>query len=104
MQKITNADFEVQFVEDLPDHGSIKPGAIMIVGGKDWAKWALFKCPGGCGEVLTLCLMKSFKPRWRLKVDKKNRITLNPSVWKKDGCRSHFFIRNNKLKWVILDW
>jgi hypothetical protein len=100
MQKITKADFEVQFVEDLPDHVSIHTGTIMIVGGKDWAKWILFKCPCGCGDVLTLSLMKSYKPRWRLRVDKLNLVTLSPSVWKKDGCKSHFYIRKSNVKWV----
>lgn len=104
MQKTTKADFEVQFVEDLPNHGSIQPGTIMIVGGVDWAKWVLLKCPCGCGDVLTLSLMKSFKPRWRLRLDKKNLVTLSPSVWKRDGCESHFYIRKSRVKWVIFDW
>jgi len=97
-------DFDIQRVGDMPDQATIQAGIITVVGGADWAKWVLFKCPCGCGEVLTLSLMKSFKPRWRLKIDKKNRITLSPSVWKKDGCRSHFYIRKSKLKWVVFDW
>lgn len=104
MRKFKKADFEVQFVEEMPDHDNIPSGVIAIVGGLDWAKWALFKCPCGCGDALTLSLMKSFKPRWRLRLDKRNRATLSPSVWKKDGCRSHFYIRKSKLKWVIYDW
>lgn len=100
MQKFTKADFEVQFVEDLPEHDSITSGIIIIVGGKDWAKWVLFKCPCGCGDVLTLSLMKSYKPRWRLRVDKLNIVALSPSVWKKDGCKSHFYFRKSKVKWV----
>ena len=74
MQEYIKADFEFQFVEDLPDHDSIPSGIIMIVCGKDWAKWILFKCPCGCGEVLTLCLMKNFRPRWKLKIDKLKRV------------------------------
>jgi hypothetical protein len=102
--KMQSPDFIAEFVAEVPDHLSIKPGVIVIVGGVDWAKWVLMKCPCGCGEVLTLSLMKSFRPRWKLKVSKKNRITLSPSVWKKDGCRSHFYIRKSKLRWVIFDW
>lgn len=99
--RIFKTDFEIQFVDDMPDHADVHNGIITIVGGVGWAKWVLFKCPCGCGEVLTLSLMKSFRPRWRIKLDKKNRVTLSPSVWKREGCRSHFFIRKSKLKWVI---
>lgn len=102
--RVAKPDFEVRFVEEMPDPTTIHTGIITVVGGVDWTKWILFKCPCGCGEVLTLSLMKSFKPRWRLKLDKKNRITISPSVWKKDGCRSHFYIRKSKLKWVVFDW
>jgi hypothetical protein len=64
-------------------------------------KWVLMKCPCGCGDVITLSLMKSVKPNWRLKSDFSKRISLSPSVWKTDGCRSHFFIVKSKLKWAF---
>ncbi len=108
VQKIWNSillrfnyiDFATVTVESQPLHSEIPSKTVVIVGGMDWAKWAFMKCPCGCNEVLTLSLMKSYSPNWSIKVDKLNRITLTPSVWKKDGCYSHFFVKRGKLIWL----
>ncbi|MGE3303619.1 MAG: DUF6527 family protein [Hyphomonadaceae bacterium] len=56
-------------------------------------------CPCGCGRRLELMLLEGVKPRWDLKVDPKRRVTLHPSVWVADGCRSHFWLRNGQVDW-----
>lgn len=97
--KYKRIDFTVEYSENNPDPGRVKAKTLFIVGGKGYVKWAYIKCPCGCEDVLTLSLMKNHKPNWNLRVDKLNRPTLNPSVWKKDGCKSHFWIRKGKLEW-----
>jgi hypothetical protein len=94
-------DLGIVFVEDNPDPGKVTPRKLFVVGGKGYAKWVYMKCPCGCGEILTLSLMKKHKPCWSLKIDKLNRATLSPSIWKEDGCRSHFWIRKGKLEWAV---
>lgn len=93
-------DFTVEYSENNPALDEVKDKILFVVGGKGYVKWVYIKCPCGCGDVLTLSLMKKNKPNWNLKVDKFNRPTLYPSVWKKDGCKSHFWIRKGKLEWA----
>lgn len=63
--------------------------------------WSIgMRCPCGCGQRIELPLLAEVKPRWNLRVDQRNRPTLSPSVWLRDGCRSHFFVRNGKIVWV----
>ena len=92
-------DYSTKVVSARPKENEILPNVVVIVGHKDLPKWALMQCPCGCGELLTLSLMKNFRPYWNYKIDKWNRITLSPSIWKKDGCRSHFFIKKGKVIW-----
>ena len=91
-------DYTVVFSEDNPTPDKIPDNKIFIVGGKGYVKWAYIKCPCGCGEILTLSLMKKHKPSWSIKIDRLNRLTLYPSVWKKDGCKSHFWIRKGQVE------
>lgn len=93
-------NFSVVYVEDNPDHKKVTGRKLFVVGGKKYSKWVFMKCPCGCGEVLTLSLMKNHTPSWTLKVDKFSRATLSPSIWKQDGCKSHFWIRKGKLEWA----
>lgn len=73
---------------------------MVVVGGKDYVKWAYLKCPCGCGDILSLSLMKSIKPNWKLRIDKNKLPTLYPSIWREDGCESHFWIWKGKLEWA----
>ncbi|MCR8560879.1 hypothetical protein KXD93_24695 [Mucilaginibacter sp. BJC16-A38] len=93
-------DIGYEIVSARPDPAKITVKWITFVGTKGLLKWALLKCPCGCGEVLNLSLMKNYEPNWVVKFDSKSRVTLSPSVWKNDGCRSHFFIRKGKVIWA----
>lgn len=66
--------------------------------GEDWSVG--MQCPCGCGQRIELPLLAEVKPRWNIRVDQLNRPTLSPSVWLRDGCRSHFFVKNGRIVWV----
>lgn len=66
-------------------------------GGEDWA--VAFLCPCGCKERLELALIPEVRPNWTLKMDDEGLPTLRPSVWRKTGCRSHFWVRNGLIIW-----
>ncbi|WP_250511545.1 DUF6527 family protein [Caballeronia sp. GACF4] len=66
-------------------------------GDEDWSVG--FRCPCGCGRRIELLLIEEAKPRWDVSVDKRARPTLTPSVWLKDGCCSHFWVRGGKIDW-----
>lgn len=80
--------------KDLPTRDLI----VLRDGGEDWS--VAMKCPCGCGQRVELPLLDEVKPRWTLKLDQQRRPTLRPSVWLKDGCRSHYFVRSGKVVWV----
>lgn len=65
--------------------------------GEDWA--VAFRCPCGCGDRLELLLIPEARPRWSVKQEVSGYPTLHPSVWRKTGCCSHFWIRNGRIKW-----
>ncbi|WP_407119579.1 DUF6527 family protein [Bradyrhizobium sp. LMG 9283] len=44
-------------------------------------------------------LLDEVKPRWDVVVDAEGRVSLHPSVWRRTGCRSHFWIRKGKVVW-----
>lgn len=60
---------------------------------------AALNCPCGCGETIELMLMEGVQPRWDITIDTNNRPTLHPSVWRKTGCRSHFWIHGGEIVW-----
>jgi len=65
--------------------------------GEDWCVG--MRCPCGCGRIIELLVIPEANPRWSLSVDPAGRPTLQPSVWLRDGCRSHFWMRNGRVEW-----
>ncbi len=62
-------------------------------------KWVIvFKCPCGCKNDIYLNTLQSTSPRWSYKIDKR-RINVMPSIRRKSGCKSHFWIRRGKIDW-----
>lgn len=83
--------------DSLP--ASIPPNRVvhLLDDGESWSVGML--CPCGCKDVLELMLLPGVRPRWDLKVDKRGRPTLVPSVWRTTGCRSHFWVREGRVSW-----
>jgi hypothetical protein len=66
-------------------------------GDEDWAVG--LRCPCGCGQRLEMILLKAVKPRWDVSVDPRGHVSLHPSVWLREGCKSHFWVRSGKVIW-----
>jgi hypothetical protein len=58
----------------------------------------VFACPDGCGTTLTINLDDRAGPAWRLYSDEKG-LSLYPSVWRDNGCESHFILWHDKIVW-----
>lgn len=83
-------------VDDLPD--LLQPHHFYVIGsGALWS--AVFLCPCGCAEVIHLSLLPDDSPSWSLTFDRDGLPTLYPSVWRTQGCRSHFFLRRGSVVW-----
>jgi hypothetical protein len=85
--------------ESAPNNDSIQENEFIAVVYKNKPIWCLFKCPCGCGYIITLPLQKPHKPKWTLSQTESRRPTLNPSVWQNKGCYSHFWIDDGKIIW-----
>ena len=55
--------------------------------GYDWSVG--MRCPCGRGATIELMILPAANPRWSVQVDEASGPTLQPSVWRHKGCRSH---------------
>lgn len=58
----------------------------------------VFQCPCGCGDILVINVNSQSGPSWGLR-RKGNLLTLMPSVWRDQGCESHFILWENHVWW-----
>lgn len=58
----------------------------------------LIKCPDGCGDTLVINLDPRSGKAWSLDA-RQGSLTLDPSVWREDGCRSHFILWRDHILW-----
>ena len=84
-------------VEELPLNPSPKEVYVLGEGENFW--FVALLCPCGCRGILQMSLLPGANPRWHLIQHDDDSISLEPSVWRKVGCRSHFFIRRGKIIW-----
>lgn len=71
----------------------------LIDEGESWSVG--FLCPCGCGDTLELMLLPNVKPHWTLTLDDNSTPTLFPSIWRKSGCGSHFWLKNGIIYWCM---
>lgn len=94
----TAIKFKIEVACDFPS--IIPEKKILIVKEGTEPETLLFKCPCGCNADIYLNLLKDTRPNWGFYINKRGKITITPSVWRKSGCKSHFFVRNGKTLWV----
>lgn len=66
-------------------------------GDEDWSVG--LRCPCRCGQRLEMMALEEVKPRWDISVDPRGRLSLYPSVWLREGCKSHFWVRSGRIVW-----
>jgi Family of unknown function (DUF6527) len=59
----------------------------------------VFMCPCGCKQPVYLNLLKDTTLFWTYKIEKK-KISVFPSVVRKKGCGSHYYIQRGIVKWL----
>jgi hypothetical protein len=97
-KRLISARYKSIDVNDFPK--DVKPSIVYIVTDGAVPDTLIFKCPCGCDTDIYLNLLKDTRPNWSFYVSKKGKISISPSVWRKVGCRSHFFIRRGRIDWV----
>lgn len=76
------------------------PGSAVLVN-RGVPRSLVIACPDGCGDTLTINLDERAGPAWRFYNDRRGG-SLFPSVWRDNGCRSHFIVWRSRIYWC--DW
>ena len=84
-------------VEELPDR--LDAATIYVAGENGHCWFVAMLCPCGCGATLQMSLLADARPRWSLTQFDDGTVSLTPSVWRKVGCLSHFFLIHGRVKW-----
>lgn len=91
------APFGTTLVDELPDEP--KPRTVYLAGEGRHLWCAGFVCPCGCGEIIRLNLLEDARPCWVVSKHPDETVSIEPSVWRQKGCRSHFFVRRGRIDW-----
>ncbi len=83
--------------EDLPER--LDRRVIYIVEEDGYQEQAAMMCPCKCGNILHLNLLRDERPCWTVTMHDDETTSLHPSVWRKKGCRSHFWFRAGRVYW-----
>lgn len=90
---------EITWVDRPPNNSEVASGRFYCVAATDSIKWSLFRCPCGCGKVVTLSMQSVHQPHWRVLSNSSGRPTLYPSIWRNAGCLSHFWVEDGRVAW-----
>ena len=84
--------------DSLPVKMPIRSLVLARDGREDWCMG--FRCPCGCGRTIELLVIEEANPRWSYTLNPAGQPSLHPSVWLNNGCRSHFWVKDGRIKWV----
>ncbi len=84
-------------VEDFPD--KLARGRVYLAGDGDDFWGAALTCPCGCGDTIELNMLPRVRPRWSAPLGYDGPATLNPSIWRRNGCKSHFIVQEGAIEW-----
>ena len=98
-RRSTHRYASVEYAQVPPQLDGVRKGVVHVVQTNGQDRWAMFGCPCGCGQVITLSLQAVHHPHWRLRTADGARPSLHPSVWRQVGCHSHFWIADGRVRW-----
>ena len=58
-------------------------------------------CPCGCDVRISLNALADDSPQWSLE-EREGVPSIEPSIWRRTGCRSHFFVRAGHIEWCVV--
>ena len=87
----------VEYADDFPDF--LRPSTVYVAGEAPHYWGVTFLCPCGCGDSIQLNLLEDASPCWSLSVHRDGSLSIEPSVWRSKGCKSHFFVQHNRIEW-----
>ena len=88
--------YTIVWTEDIPDR--LDPQVLYVEGTPEDPCFGTFVCPCNCGETITLNFIGG-RPRWSIILLDNDEFSIAPSVHRTVGCKSHFFIRESRIRW-----
>jgi hypothetical protein len=83
--------------------GSLPPrlenNVLYLVEDDGYLEQAAMVCPCGCKATLQMNLLPDERPCWTVTQHLDGTPSLHPSVWRKIGCKSHFWLRAGQVHW-----
>jgi len=73
------------------------PGDAVLIERGGRLRLLLLSCPCGCGEHFPINLDSSAGSAWRIYRNRHSGLSLFPSVWRENGCMSHYIIWHDKI-------
>jgi hypothetical protein len=89
--------FKTIYRNELPDVFEINTIYVIGEGRHYWCITML--CPCGCRAIIQLNLLPQVRPRWSFFHHRNTSITIEPSIWRNKGCKSHFYVRKGRIIW-----
>jgi hypothetical protein len=89
--------YKTIMVEDLPPR--LDRNTLYIAGEGKYRWYVAMMCPCGCGDTIQLNVRNDAHPYWRI-IEQKGTVSLEPSIHRLKGCRSHFFLRKGRIRWA----
>ncbi len=83
--------------EDLPVR--LQYRTVYLVQEDGYSEHVSMLCPCGCNQILHMNLIPDERPYWYITNHSDGTISLHPSIWRKKGCRSHFWFRYGRVFW-----
>ena len=77
----------------------LEPTTLYLLGEDEQIWQAVMVCPCGCGETLHMNTLADDWPCWKVQRHEDGTASLSPSVWRKVGCLSHFWLRQGRIDW-----
>lgn len=95
---------KIEIKDNVPPIGNTNSSTIVLYRKNEQFSWARFKCPCGCGQMITISLSPDIVPYWETYIHTQNgrkTVTFQPSIWiSMPNCNAHFYIRNSEVFWV----
>jgi len=100
LKSLYGTSYKLKIIDEfLPN--KLSSTILYIVQEDGFYEHASMICPCGCGEILHMNLIPDERPLWKIIKNSNGTISLHPSIWRKNGCRSHFWLRNSCIYWCI---
>lgn len=85
----------IELTEELPAESDHKEKTLYI----EPSFAAAMICPCGCKAILYMPINEKAQPRWDYSEGPNSEATLNPSINRMVGCKSHFWLKRGQIEW-----